>query len=65
MGVLNDMANRIPEYCQRVWGGKKLRYVVRVCPGGVTDEPPLRTIWLIMNLPLYSPTGPAAAVKPG
>ena len=33
--------------------------------GGVAQEPPRSTIWLHMNLPLYSPTAPAAGRKPG
>ena len=32
---------------------------------GVAQEPPRSTYWLHMNLPLYSPTAPAAGRKPG
>ena len=42
------------------FGGKKLRYVARTCPGGVAHEPPRSTYWPHMNLPLYSPIAPAA-----
>lgn len=52
-------------YCQRTAGGKKLRYVGRACPWGVATEAPRSIIWLIMNLPLHSPTAPSAAQKPG
>ena len=31
----------------------------RMCDRGVTHDPPRRTIWLHMNLPLYSPRAPA------
>src|SRR5271166_5077563 len=55
----------MPMNCQRTWGGKKLRYVRRICDCGVAQEPPRSTIWLHMNLPLYSPTAPAAARNPG
>ena len=34
-------------------------------PGGEAQEPPRSTYWLTMNLPLYSPTAPAAGRKPG
>ena len=58
-------ARRTPENCQRASGGKKLRYVARMCERGVAHEPPRSTYWLHMNLPLYSPTAPAAGAKPG
>ena len=35
------------------------------CPAGVKAQPPLSTIWLDMNLPLYSPIAPAGGWKPG
>ena len=31
----------------------------------VAQEPPRSTIWLAMNLPLYSPSEPASGLKPG
>ena len=34
--------------------------VARMCDAGVAQEPPRSTYWLHMNLPLYSPTAPAA-----
>ena len=49
----------MPLNCQRESGGKKLRYVERAWLRGVTQEEPRSTIWLIMNLPLYSPRAPA------
>src|ERR1700691_5916439 len=58
-------ASRSPLKAQRAPGGKKLRYVGRVCPAGVAQHPPRRTYWLTMNFPLYSPTAPGAARKPG
>ena len=57
-GVL--AARRRPENCQRVPGGKKLRYVARIWVAGVTQEPPRRTICEDMNLPLYSPSAPGS-----
>src|SRR5260221_396143 len=57
-------AKRSPENAHRAAGGKKLRYVVRMWSAEVTAAPPRNTIWLDMNLPLYSPTAPAAARKP-
>ena len=51
-------AKRIPVNCQRASGGKKLRYVRRAWVRGVAQEAPRRTIWLHMNLPLYSPSAP-------
>ena len=38
---------------------------LRRAPGGVAQHPPRRTYWLTMNLPLYSPTAPVRAPKPG
>src|ERR1700691_2547593 len=58
-------ASRSPLKAQRAPGGKKLRYVGRMCPAGVAQHPPRKTYWLTMNLPLYSPTAPGAARKPG
>src|SRR5262249_35761717 len=58
-------ARRIPVTCQRASGGKKFRYVGRVCAAGVKQEAPRRTIWFTMNFPLYSPTAPAAVLKRG
>src|SRR6185437_4897096 len=52
-------ASRTPLNCQRAAGGKKLRYEARMCSRGVAQDPPRRTSWLIMNLPLYSPSAPA------
>ena len=53
-------ARRSPAICQRACGGKKLRYVARTCERGVKHEPPRSTIWLHMNLPLYSPSAPGS-----
>ena len=50
---------------QRECGGKKLRYVDRACPVGVTHAPPRNTICPDMNLPLYSPIAPFGALNPG
>jgi len=36
-----------------------------MCEEGVAHEPPRRTYCPHMNLPLYSPTAPAAGTKPG
>ena len=54
-------ARRRPVNCQRLAGGKKLRYVARMCDAGVAQEPPRSTIWPDMNLPLYSPMAPGPA----
>ena len=51
--------------CQRALGGKKLRYDARMWLLLVTHEPPRSTIWLHMNLPLYSPRAPGGATYPG
>src|SRR4051794_38503405 len=58
-------ANRSPVNCHRRCGWKKLRYVGLLCPFGVATDAPRSTIWLIMNLPLYSPTAPPGLRKPG
>ena len=58
-------ASRAPLKAQRAAGGKKLRYVARTWPVGVAQQPPRSTCWLTMNLPLYSPTAPAAGRKRG
>ncbi len=57
-----SLASRTPLNCQRVAGGKKFRYVARMCDGGVTHDPPRSTIWPDMNFPLYSPSGPGGGV---
>ncbi len=64
-GFYASRASRSPENCQRAAGGKKLRYVARMWLCGVAHEPPRSTYCPLMNLPLYSPTAPAAALKPG
>src|SRR5690606_28030025 len=51
--------------CHRRSGGKKFRYVRRMWFTEVAHEPPRRTYWLHMNLPLYSPMAPGAALYPG
>src|SRR5262249_17843934 len=43
------LASRIPVNCQRASGGKKFRYVDRMCVSGVAHEPPRSTSWLHMN----------------
>ncbi len=58
-------ASRTPDIAHREPGGKKLRYDARAWPGGVSAQPPRSTIWLDMNLPLYSPIAPSAGWKPG
>ena len=58
-------ARRTPPNIQRLPGGKKLRYVARMWPAGVMHAPPRSTIWPLMNLPLYSPTAPAAGANRG
>ena len=63
--VQASVASRRPEKAQRAAGGKKFRYVVRTWPGGVTHAPPRSTIWLLMNLPLYSPSAPASGTNRG
>ena len=60
-----SVASRRPLNAQRAAGGKKLRYVGRVWPAGVTQDPPRSTIWLHMNLPLYSPMAPGGGRNPG
>ena len=42
-----------------------LRELARTWSAGVAQEPPRSTYWFTMNLPLYSPTAPAAGRKPG
>ena len=34
-------------------------------PQPAAQEPPRSTIWLIINLPLYSPIAPGSGLKPG
>ena len=36
-----------------------------MCDSGVTQDPPRKTIWLHMNLPLYSPNAPSLSSKAG
>jgi hypothetical protein len=54
----------MPLNCQRAAEGKKLRVLALMCDSGVAQEPPRSTYWLTMNLPLYSPTAPAAGRNP-
>ena len=63
--AVRSLASRIPVNCQRASGLKKLRYVARTCPEGVTHEPPRNTYCWAMNLPLYSPSAPGSGWKPG
>src|SRR5947209_9244388 len=60
-----SLARRTPVNCQRAAGEKKLRYEALLCPRGVAQLAPLSTNCPHMNLPLYSPTAPAAGPKPG
>src|SRR5436309_12978976 len=60
-----SFARRTPAYIHRLAGGKKLRYVARVWPRGVIRAPPRNVICPLMNLPLYSPTAPAAGWNRG
>src|SRR4029079_7357977 len=52
-------ARRTPDSAHRAPGGTPLPQPARVWPGGVNAQPPRSTIWLDMNLPLYSPIAPA------
>ena len=52
-------------YCHLASGGKKFLYVFLMCDSEVAQEPPLRTYWLHMNLPLYSPSAPGSVLNPG
>ena len=59
-------ASRTPPYIQRLAGGRSLgRARPGSEPGEVTRAPPRSVIWPLMNLPLYSPTAPAAGRKRG
>ena len=60
------LASRMPAELPAGLGGKEV--AVRrsdVALAGVTHEPPRSTIWLHMNLPLYSPKSPATGRSPG
>ena len=65
-GVPRPVRSRVPrepdagELPAGVRAGRSCGSVGRTCRRGVTHEPPRSTNWLHMNLPLYSPSAPAA-----
>jgi hypothetical protein len=55
----------MPVICHLYFGWKKFLYVFLSWPFGVAVEDPRKTIVLIINLPLYSPTAPSAILNFG
>jgi len=53
---LTSRARRMPENCQHVLAGKKLRKLARIRSLGIVQEPPRSTYWFTIDLLLYSPT---------
>ena len=54
--LITSRAKRMPENCQHVSGGKKLRKLARMRSSGMAQDPPRNTYWFTMDLLLYSPT---------